>query len=255
MTGVQTCALPIWRCFGRSCLASYATALVAVCLAITTNAVYDYSKAPDIAYKVTVAGVVSSLKLVAPVVLFLVLVGNVVPDYLSLLKTRLFLRLLPPNRSISMMTAVLVSDLCVTTLLAIIASRMAQLVAWKIVFFQNPLVRQYFSAFGVDFQPWRVPSKVPWWLLISAPNFYRLYFVIRNSQLLYVLPLFFTSIWLWLYAGSGFLLKAARRFDLGFEWFNRHFDIEKKPLQSIGLVAGALVAVVYWAAVIVSRVV
>jgi hypothetical protein len=60
--------------------------------------------------------------------------------------------------------------------------------------------------------------------------------------------------WLWLYAGSGFLLKAARRFDLGFDWFNRKFDIEKKPLQSIGLVAGALVAVVYWAVVVVSRV-
>jgi hypothetical protein len=53
---------------------------------------------------------------------------------------------------------------------------------------------------------------------------------------------------------SGFLLKAARRLDLGFDWFNRTFDIERKPLQSIGLVAGALVAVVYWAAAIVSRV-
>ena len=62
-------------------------------------------------------------------------------------------------------------------------------------------------------------------------------------------------VWLWLYAGSGFLLKAARRFDLGFDWFNRKFDIEKKPLQCIGLVAGALVAVVYWTAVIVSRVI
>ena len=67
---------------------------------------------------------------------------------------------------------------------------------------------------------------------------------------------YFTSIWLWLYAASGFLLKAARRFDFGFEWFNRRFDIEKKPLQSIGLVAGALlVAVAYWAAVIVNRVI
>jgi len=70
-----------------------------------------------------------------------------------------------------------------------------------------------------------------------------------------IFPPCFTSIWLWLYAGSGFLLKAARRFDIGFEWFNRHFDIEKKPLQSIGLVAGALVAVGYWTAVIVSRLV
>ena len=68
-------------------------------------------------------------------------------------------------------------------------------------------------------------------------------------------PAFFTSIWLWLYAGSGFILKAARRFDIGFGWFNQHLDIEKKPLQSIGLVAGVLVAMAYWAAVIVSKVV
>jgi len=49
--------------------------------------------------------------------------------------------------------------------------------------------------------------------------------------------------------------RGRRGYDLGFDWFNRHFDIEKKPLQSIGLVAGALVAVVYWTAVVVSRVV
>jgi hypothetical protein len=65
------------------------------------------------------------------------------------------------------------------------------------------------------------------------------------------LPTFFTSIWLWLYAGSGFLLKAARHFDRYLGWFNRILDIEKKPLSSIGLVAGSIVAVIYWSAVIV----
>jgi len=68
-----------------------------------------------------------------------------------------------------------------------------------------------------------------------------------------ILASFFTSIWLWLYAGAGFLLKFARRFDKSLGWFNRRFDIEKHPLSSIGLVAGALVAVLYWAALIVSK--
>jgi hypothetical protein len=67
------------------------------------------------------------------------------------------------------------------------------------------------------------------------------------------LPTFFTSIWLWLYAGSGFLLKAARRFDIGFQWFNSKFDIEKKPLQAIGLVSGAIVAVAYWSFALVAH--
>jgi hypothetical protein len=61
-------------------------------------------------------------------------------------------------------------------------------------------------------------------------------------------------MWIWLPFASALVLKAARRFDIGFDWFNRKFDIEKKPLQSIGLVAGALVAVVYWAASIIVRV-
>ncbi len=67
------------------------------------------------------------------------------------------------------------------------------------------------------------------------------------------IPAFFTSIWLSLYAASGFLLKAAHRFDMGFQWINRKVDIEKKPLQPIGLVAGALVALVYWTVAIASR--
>jgi len=67
-------------------------------------------------------------------------------------------------------------------------------------------------------------------------------------------PAFFPSIWLWLYADSGFLLKAASRFDKVFNLFNLKFKIEEKPLQSIGLVAGALVAIIYWLAVIISRV-
>jgi hypothetical protein len=56
----------------------------------------------------------------------------------------------------------------------------------------------------------------------------------------------FTSIWLWLYLGSGLILKAAHRFNAGMGWFNRHLEIERKPLSCIGLVAGALVALLYW---------
>jgi hypothetical protein len=64
-----------------------------------------------------------------------------------------------------------------------------------------------------------------------------------------------SSFWLWLYGVAGFLLIVDRLFDIGFDWFNRKFDIEKKPLHSLGLVAGALVAIVYWATVIVGRIV
>jgi hypothetical protein len=57
-----------------------------------------------------------------------------------------------------------------------------------------------------------------------------------------------------LYVGAADILLVARRFDIAFQWFDSKVDIEKKPLSAIGLVAGALVALVYWAAVVVGRV-
>jgi hypothetical protein len=54
---------------------------------------------------------------------------------------------------------------------------------------------------------------------------------------------------------SGFLIRAIRRFDISFDWFNKKFDVEKKPLQAIGLVAGLLVAVAYWSGVLLYRVI
>ena len=65
-----------------------------------------------------------------------------------------------------------------------------------------------------------------------------------------IIPALTVSIWMWLPTTAGFLLKAARHLDVGFQWFNRRFDVEKKPLQSIGLVASAIIAIGYWGAVI-----
>jgi hypothetical protein len=153
-----------------------------------------------------------------PRFVFLALFGNVLPDYISLLETRFALSLM--NRFISawLWMVIIVADLIITTLIAVVGSAVL--------------------LFGTD------PSGE----LIADVGYSSLF-------LLWILPAFFTSIWIWLYAGSGFILKAARRYDIGFEWFNRKLDIGKKPLQSIGLVAGVLVALVYWAVIAISRIV
>ena len=59
----------------------------------------------------------------------------------------------------------------------------------------------------------------------------------------------------WLPLLSGGMIIAARRLGIGFQWFNRTFEVEKKPIHSMGFVAGVLVAVVYWTAAIASRIV
>jgi hypothetical protein len=161
---------------------------------------------------------------------------NVLPDYLSLLESRFVLRLMTRTRSGGVWTGGLVVDVWLTLLIAFL----------PIVILSGVLSGRFDSL---------AVLRVAWQSILHPLDFTRGVFGYAAQSPVVIFPAFFTSIWLWLYAGSGFLLKAARRFDIGFDWFNRKFDIEKKPLQSIGLVAGALVAVVYWAAVIVSRVV
>jgi hypothetical protein len=147
---------------------------------------------------------------------------NLVPDYLSLLETRYCLRKLATRDSVVLIALLFIGDLVVTGVIAWVPFNMMYVFEGFIVggFWGNP----------VPFEPG---------LLVA----------------LFFFPAFFTSLWLWLYAGSGLLLKGARRVDVGFRWFNSHFDIEKKPLQSIGLVAGAIVAVVYWGLAAVMRIV
>ena len=83
----------------------------------------------------------------------------------------------------------------------------------------------------------------------------KLFMAAKSVRYISLYSAFFTSIWLWLYAGSGFLLKASHRIYEAAEPMNADMDIEQKPLQSIGLVAGPLVAVVYWVVVIMGRIV
>src|ERR1017187_4659378 len=200
-----------------------------------------------------VIGRVSLHSLIADVELLalfypLLFVTNVLPDYLSLLETRKVLWLISRTRNTWLRIMRIVFDGAATIVIA----------AWGAAIFAviNSFIRQthpFTWQHGLG-----VILTYPVLLVRNGKGFFGE--LLRSDEglsLAYVmiLPAFVTSIWLWLYAGAGFLLKAARRFDIGFDWFNRRFDIEKKPLQSIGLVAGALVAVVYWTAVIVGRVV
>jgi hypothetical protein len=61
-----------------------------------------------------------------------------------------------------------------------------------------------------------------------------------------ILPFTIVSVTIMLYWTSGMIINAATAFDRGFAWFTTTFDVENKPLQSIGVVAGTLVTIVYW---------
>jgi hypothetical protein len=215
-----------WRCVWRSCVISYV-------LLVFAAVIYTQVRFPS-------GHFIRGLRFPGwpHMAMFfgITLFTNVLPDYLSLLESRFVLRLMARTRSGGVWTGGLVLDVWLTLLIAFL----------PILILSGVLARR--------FDPLSV-LRAGWSSIRHPFDFTRDVYGYAVQNPVVIFPAFFTSIWLWLYAGSGFLLKAARRFDIGFDWFNRHFDIEKKPLQSIGLVAGALVAVVYWVAVVVSRVV
>jgi hypothetical protein len=213
-----------WKCFWRSCVASYSLYLLVLFLYSLASAQLNLIKA------------VFELRWLFVTLIF-PFVMNALPDYVALLSTRLVLAGMRRTDKGVAWIILLALDLWLTTV---------------IVMFPVMLLNAAITG-GVHPVNLFTYCKL---CTVHVLTFLKYTFLIaRDSGGYVIFPAFFTSIWLWLYAGSGFLLKAARRFDIGFDWFNRKFDIEKKPLQSIGLVAGALVAFVYWSAVIVGRVI
>jgi hypothetical protein len=205
-----------WRCFGRSTIASIAIGLLGFPLAMDLS--LNRQLISDI---VTHHG--GLLNEVGGVLLL----GSVVPDYVSLLETRFVLRLMRGCSGFARLL-LMTLDLVFTLATAIGVSTFIAALFFARVFSSDP-----FSVWGAGFN----------YLFVGQHSLGRAL----------IPPAMLTSIWLWLYAGSGFLLKATNGFDIGFDWFNRKLDIEKKPLSAIGLVAGVLAALAYWATVIVSR--
>lgn len=212
-----------WRCLWRSCAASFALFLIGTCL---TKGMLRLE-------------LVSRLLIVA-------IWGNFLPDYVSLLESRYVMNLMVRSRNWVIFILLLV-DAYITFLVAIEAHALADVCVWA--YNGDPLYKTFLSP-----SYWgRVLTTIYRMKTLFIPDVTIHWFSRRynGTASMWLYPAFFTSMWLWLYAGSGFLLKAARRFDIGFDWFNRKFDIEKKPLSSIGLIAGTLVAVMWWALVVI----
>lgn len=198
-----------WHCFLRSCLAT----LAAVTLTLAVLSMISRDIAADVWN--------------AKLFLLCAVGNNLLFDYISLLKTRWFIRRLEATSAALPMAGILLCDALLGLAVAYAATRAALLINWT---GHIAVAERGGNPFGpgADF--------------FLAIDMLAVTFVAAT----------FGSVWLWLYAAAGFALKAARRFDVGFRWYNSKVDIEHKPLRAVGLVAGTLVAMLYWAAVAVA---
>jgi hypothetical protein len=204
-----------WKCFLRSCASSLILA--------TVTATYTFG--------FQWRAVFLDLHYLLPT-FFL---AAALPDYISLLESRYVLSIAIRKKSQWLILVVLMLDFICTLYIALAAA------------FLMGRIGALFSGAG----DWADTGGMLGVVVLSPLSTAKLYL---SSGVAYAfVPAFFTSIWLWLYAGAGFLLKGARRFDWLVNWMNAHMDIENKPLHSIGLVAGAIMALVYWGVVAVMR--
>lgn len=197
-----------WKCFGGSALATLVN--VAICAPLWQFLNPTFS----ILANRTTDAFTDAFTNLSVVSAFVILI-----DFVMLIKTRFALRLLKGSESVVKASALTIGD----TFVGLFVGRIESfLIIWAVG-------QSYFG---------RRLSEV----LLAEKGF----IPVGLALTIGIYPALFTSIWLWLYAASGFLLKAAKRFDIGFRWFSGTFDIGKKPLQAIGFVAGALVALMLW---------
>jgi hypothetical protein len=194
-----------WKCFWRSSLASVITSLIVVIAASLTGA---FRFSIDLPIFLLFAGSA--------------VLGNLIPDYFSLWKTRHLFRLGCRTTSIFLNILLFLADIAASIPFAIIA-------------------------FIIGFSVEALLAHAVWSFILKAVRVQGpLGFYENQVVFLWFIPAFFGRLWLLAYFGSGMLLKTARRLDIGFAWFNKKFDVENHPLQCIGLVAGTLCALGYW---------
>jgi len=224
-----------WRCFWRSCLAS----LVSVTIMTFIWGIQNPAEFSTF----LLAGYISIFK---PVFIVLVIV-NFILDYLSLLESRYVIRWMSKARSRFSIRAGLAIDCAASAVLALAS----YWINFNILFgFLNLLLITAISITG--FHP--CPNCPPPWFtdpldfLMRLPSFIGgILSLARGTNALPDLAIFFystffTSVWVWLYAFSGLVVRMGRYFGLGLGLI----DVENKPLRSLGLISIILVTLLYF---------
>jgi hypothetical protein len=222
-----------WKCFSRSCFGSLVT-VAAVLLFLYAksgghlwnrsirNLSFSYENSTGLVRK-TLMNPAEALALAIAIAVTL----NLTTDYCSLLKTRRVLSWMANTPSALATGGLLVGDFVFSYVCGGACLQVGRLSTRMIYLGTAPA---YMRDDVID-------------LIFDQSVFYGIFFYTA----------FMTSGWIWFYVGSGFLLKAARRFDVRFQWFTRKFDIERRPLSNIGFIAGALAVVLYWSHALISR--
>ena len=203
------------KCFIRSSLVSM---FLVILLMLLHCAIYPES----LWGQITETSIGTFFVLIAAVLLGMIL--NVIPDYFSLLETRLILRLISKTNSIKRQIMLLLLDILLT---------------WAILFVYFGLVtlimlNVHLLSMTGSFSILRELAMIPDTLSLREPIGVFWY------------TTFFTSIWTWLYFISARFLKMASTLGYRLKSFKSILNINEKPLSAIGFVSCLFVTVLFW---------
>lgn len=203
-----------WRCFRMSCVASFIAILII--------------SATDQIVILPARGYVISIYDVSMNTALLVVLGgafNFLPDYLSLLETRLILDRVRLATSRLVVVLWLVIDAVATPLIFLVVAGV------PIYFFQA-----YMTDWSLD--PIAFWSDVPR-LVGRMVQFYTVLSV-------YFYTTFFTSFWIWIYVAARALVRGTAVSGRALQFLQWALPIRSKPVRSIGEVAAMGCCVGYW---------
>ena len=154
--------------------------------------------------------------------LFLAIVVNLLPDYISLLETRLILRYISQTNSVKRLILFLLLDFFLTWL---IFYAYLGIIALVILVVHPSSVKPY--------SIWEELSLIPETMSLRC--------VIG----IFWYSTFFTSIWIWLYFISTRIIRVFSRLESHMSNLISILDVEKKPLSAIGFVTCVLVSIIF----------
>jgi hypothetical protein len=203
-----------WRCFRRSAIVSVISVGI---MSLVVTAVHGAGQGVwDI---LSDAPLANAILFAAYVVLL-----NLLPDYVSLLETRLLIRFMSAAR-ILIHPLFLILDAAFTTLIFGIA---VWLTAWMLSSLTS----------GEPLELSELPS-----LIAGAATFWNDDAYAVSGIFLY--STFVTSAWIWLFVVSGLVVRSLSAIGLAIRKLGKIFDVEEKPLRSIGFVSMVLVTAAF----------
>lgn len=201
-----------WRCFRRSCAASFISVVIVTLFwaALRPHQFTMFVKDENYIFLV--------------LIFVMACVLNLIPDYLSLLESRHIIRWMSRRRSIVRIFALLAVDLLISA--AIISVAFFYWLAPILFKSGDPVFNSFLSV-------------LLHLLLLSSlseglPSFGICFY-----------STFFTSVWVWVYALSGLVVRLGQYLGISLRGLKMILDLDKKPLRSMGLVAMLLVTLLY----------